>query len=70
MTRNLQQRGVAEAGDVKFAIEQRMGSAVPLLQEVRNCPGEERGQNTLSGYELYTNVGLDTAVAHSGGICM
>ena len=45
---------------MKFAVEQRMGSAVMLLQEVRNWPG---GQNALSGYELYTNFGLDTAVA-------
>ena len=33
-----QQRGAAEAGDVKFAVEQRMGAAVMLLQEVRNWP--------------------------------
>ena len=36
---NLQQRGAAEAGDVKFAVEQRMEAAVMLLQEVRNWPG-------------------------------
>ena len=45
---------------MKFAVEQRMGSAVMLLQEVRNWPGS---QNELSGYELYTDAGLDTAVA-------
>ena len=42
VSRNLQQRGAAEAGDVKFAVEQRMGSAVMLLQEVRNWPGGPR----------------------------
>ena len=31
--------------------------------EVRNWPG---GQNALSGYELHTDVGLDTAVAIPG----
>ena len=31
------------------------------LQEVPNWPG--RGQNVLSGHELHTDVGLDTAVA-------
>ena len=60
MSHNLQQRGAAEAGDVKFAVEQRMGSAVMLLQEVRNWPG---GQGVLTGYELYTDIDLDTAVA-------
>ena len=29
-------------GDVKFAVEQRMGVAVMLLQEVRNWPGGPR----------------------------
>ena len=29
-----------------------------LLQEVRNWPG---GQGVLSGYELYTDIDLDTA---------
>ena len=43
-------------GDVKFAVAQRLESAVMLLQE----PG---GQNALVGYELFTDVGLDTAVA-------
>ena len=38
---NLQQGGAAEAGDVKFAVEQRMGTAVMLLQEVRNWPGSQ-----------------------------
>ena len=60
VTHNLQQRGVAEAGDVRFAAGQRLGSAVMLLQEVRSWPG---GQNVLLGHELFTDVGLDTAVA-------
>ena len=60
VSHNLQQRGAAEAGDVKFAVEQRMGAAVMLLQEVRNWPG---GQGVLTGYELYTDIDLDTAVA-------
>ena len=60
VSHNLQQRGAAEAGGVKFAVEQRMGAAVMLLQEVRNWPG---GQGVLSGYELYTDIDLDTAVA-------
>ena len=60
VSHNLQQRGAAEAGDVKFAVEQRMGTAVMLLQEVRNWPG---GQGVLTGYELYTDIDLDTAVA-------
>ena len=60
VSHDLQQRGAAEAGDVKFAVEQRMGTAVMLLQEVRNWPG---GQGVLSGYELYTDIDLDTAVA-------
>ena len=59
VSHNLQQRA-AEAGDVKFAVEQRMGAAVMLLQEVRNWPG---GQGVLSGCELYTDIDLDTAVA-------
>ena len=46
VSHNLQQRAAAEAGDVKFAVEQRMGAAVMLLQEVRNWPG---GQSVLSG---------------------
>ena len=33
VSHNLQQRGAAEAGDVKFAVEQLMGTAVMLLQE-------------------------------------
>ena len=45
---------------MKFAVEQGMGTAVKLLQEVRNWPG---GQGVLSGYELYTDIDLDTAVA-------
>ena len=60
VSHNLQQRGAAEAGDVKFAVEQRMGAAVMLLQEVRSWPG---GQGVLSGYELHTDIDLDTAVA-------
>ena len=60
VSHNLQQRGAAEAGDVKFAVEQRMGTAVMLLQEVRNWPG---GQGVLTGYELDTDIELDTAVA-------
>ena len=60
VSHNLQQRGAAEAGDVKFAVEQRMGTAVMVLQEVRNWPG---GQGVLTGYELYTDIDLDTAVA-------
>ena len=43
-----------------FAVDQRMGTAVMLLQDVRNWPG---GQGVLSGYELYTDIELDTAVA-------
>ena len=57
VSHNLQQREAAEAGDVKFAVEQRMGAAVMLL---RHWPG---GQGVLSGYELYTDIYLDTAVA-------
>ena len=60
VSHNLQQRGAAEAGDVRFAFEQRMGAAVMLLQEVRNWPG---GQGVLTGYELYTDIDLDTVVA-------
>ena len=60
VSHNLQQRGAAEAGDVKFAVEQRMGTAVMLLQEVRNWPG---GQGVLTGNELYTDIDLDAAVA-------
>ena len=41
-------------------LEKRIGAAVMLLQEVRNWPG---GQGVLSGYELYTDIDLDTAVA-------
>ena len=60
VSHTLQQRGAAEAVDVKFAVEQRMGAAVMLLQEVRNWPG---GQGVLTGYELFTDFDLDTAVA-------
>ena len=60
VSHNLQQRRGAEAGDVKFAVEQRMGAAVMLLQEVRNWPG---GQGVLFGYGLYTDIDLDTAFA-------
>ena len=59
-THNLQQRGLAEAGDVRFAVEQRLDSAVMLVQEVRSWPGS---QNVLLGSELFTDVGLDPAVA-------
>jgi len=45
---------------VKFFIEQRIGAAVMLLQEVRNWQG---GQGVLSGYELYTDLDVDTAIA-------
>ena len=44
VSHNLQQRGAAEAGGVNFAVEQRMGAAVMLLQEVRNWA---RGQNVV-----------------------
>ena len=60
VSHNLQQRGVAEAGDVKFAVEQRMGVAVMFLQEVRDWPG---GQGVSSGCEFHTDIDLDTAVA-------
>ena len=60
VSHDFQHRGSAEAGNVKFSIEQRMGSAVMQLQEVRNWPG---GQGVLSGYELYTDIDLDTAFA-------
>ena len=60
VSHNLQQRGAAEAGDVKFAVEQRMGATVMLLQEVCTWPG---GQGVLTGCELYTDTDLDTAVA-------
>ena len=45
---------------MKFAVEQRMGIAIMLLQEVRNWQG---GQGVLPGYELYTDLDVDTAVA-------
>ena len=45
---------------MKFAVEQRMGTAVMLLQEVRNWQG---GQGVLPGFELYTDLDVDTAVA-------
>ena len=60
VSHNLQQPGAAEAGDVKFAVEKRMGSTVMLQQEVRNWPG---CQNVLSGHELDTDIDLDTGVA-------
>ena len=53
VSHNLRQRGVDGAGDVKFAVEQRMETAVMLLQEVRNGQG---GQGVLPGYELYTDL--------------
>ena len=49
VSHNLRQRGAAEAGDVKFAVEQRMENAVMLLQAVRNWQGD---QGVLPGYEL------------------
>ena len=60
VSQNLRQRGVDGAGDVKFAVEQRMETAVMLLQEVRNWQG---GQGVLPGYELYADLDVDTAVA-------
>ena len=60
VSHNPQQRGAAEAGGVKFAVEQRMGAAVMLLQEVLNWAG---GQSVLSGHELYKDNDLDTVFA-------
>ena len=37
-----------------------MGTAIMLLQEVRNW---QSGQGVLPDYELYTDLGVDTAVA-------
>ena len=45
---------------MKFAVEQRMWTAVMLLQEVRNWQG---GQGVLPGYEHYTDLDVDIAVA-------
>ena len=45
---------------MKFAVEQRMGTAIMLQPEVRNWQG---GQGVLPGYELYTDLYVDTAVA-------
>ena len=45
---------------MKFAVEQRIGAAIMLLQEVRNWQG---GQGVLPGYELFTDLDGDTAVA-------
>ena len=45
---------------MKFAVAQRLGSAVMFLQEVRSWLW---GQDALLGYELFTDVGLDAAVA-------
>ena len=42
-----------------FAVEQRMGTAVMMLQEVRR----QGGQGVLPGYELYTDLDVDTAIA-------
>ena len=61
VSHNLQQRRAAEAGDVKFAVEQRMGAAVMLLQEVRAI-GQVVKACCLAN-ELYTDIDLDTAVA-------
>ena len=57
MSHNLCQRRVAGAGDVKYAVTQRMGPAVMLLQP---WPGS---QSVMPGYELFTDMELDTAVA-------
>ena len=59
-SQNLRQRGVDGAGDLKFAVEQRIGTAIMLLQEVRNWQG---GQGVLPGYELYTDLDVDSAVS-------
>ena len=56
----LAQREVDGAGDVKFAVEKRMGTEVMLLQEVRNWQG---GQEVLPGFEFYTDLDDDIAVA-------
>ena len=45
---------------MKFAVEQRMRTAVMLMQEVRNWQG---CQGVLPGYELYTDLDVDTAIA-------
>ena len=45
---------------MKFAVEQRMGTAAMLLQEVRNWQGV---QGVLLGYELYTDLDVNTAIA-------
>ena len=37
-----------------------MGTAIMLLQEVRNWQG---GQGVLPGYELYSDLAVDTVVA-------
>ena len=47
VSHNLRQRGAAEAGEVKFAVEQRMETAVMLLQEVRNWHGRPRSVDRL-----------------------
>ena len=67
VSHNLQQRGPAEAGDVKFAVEQRMGTAVMLLQEVRNWPG---GQGVLTGCGLYTDIDFGHCCCHTARFCM
>ena len=67
VSHDFQHRGSAEAGNVKFSIEQCMGSAVMQLQEVRNWAGERGGQGVLTGYELYTDIDLDTAGCHTAG---
>ena len=48
---------------MKFAVEQRVGTAKMSLQEMHNWPG---GQSVLSGHELHTDKNLDTAVATPG----
>ena len=45
---------------VSHNLQQRGAVEAVDLQEVRNWPG---GQGVSSGYELYTDIDLDTAVA-------
>ena len=53
VSHNLQQRGAAEAGDVKLAVEQRMGAAVMLLQ--RGAHLARRPRRVVWLRTLYTN---------------
>ena len=52
---------------MKFAVEQRMGTAIMLLQEVHNWQG---GQGVLPGYELYTDLDVDYCCCYPTGLCM